>query len=149
MGDALIGRDDRADLGVLGLLLPRVGEEPVLVDGAAVDEDRAASFTLIAIAVTCVGPLVEERGRSTGIVCGVTMYLAVTMKMIRSTSAMSTKGVTLIPVIAPSSSWEALPAMAQASVLAAGASALAARLAVMTCATVSVDDTIPFTRRWK
>src|SRR6266705_1392086 len=47
---------------------------------------------------------IEACGRSTGIDCE-TMYFAVTIKMINSTRAMSTKGVTLIPEI---SSWPSL-----------------------------------------
>src|SRR3990172_2158547 len=52
--------------------------------------------------VPMASPACAARGRSTSIASR-TMYVAVTMKMMRRTSVMSTRGVTLIPLIISSS----------------------------------------------
>ena len=78
----------------------------------------AASMDTAMAALTTLEFGGVARGRSTGIACGDTTYFAVTMKMISSTSAMSTNGVTLMPVIDPSSSALAPPAMVCPSMLA-------------------------------
>ena len=95
-----VGLDDGAQIGVLRVrrLRRAAGSRRRSARGlpSTCVEPSAARSTL---KTDCTSVPVAAFGRSSGTDCD-TMIFAVTMKMMRRTSVMSTSGVTLIPVIA-------------------------------------------------